>query len=103
WRIHNYERIANTTGSKEILYFVRKWEKVLEERGLLTKSLKENIANVLFWEAVSETEKLQKGRIDLLLEAIRLDTKISFYNTPKMRLMVGLMGKRLSLKLWLIW
>jgi len=103
WRIHNDERIANTTGSKEILYFVRKWEKVLEERGLLTKSLKENIANVLFWEAVSETEKLQKGRIDLLLEAIRLDTNIPFYNTPKMRLMARLMSKRLALKLWLAW
>ena len=103
WRIHNDERIANTTGSKEILYFVRKWEKVLEERGLLTKSLKENIANVLFWEAVSETEKLQKGRIDLLLEAIRLDTNMPFYNTPKMRLMARLMSKRLALKLWLAW
>jgi len=103
WRIHNDERIANTTGSKEILYFFRKWEKVLEERGLLTRSLKENIANVLFWEAVRETEKLQKGRIDLLLEAIRLDTNIPFYNTPKMRLMVRLMTKRLALKLWLAW
>jgi glycosyltransferase involved in cell wall biosynthesis len=103
WRIHDAQRIANTTGSEEILYFFKKWEKVLGERGLLTERLKKNMANVLFWEAVKETEKPQKGRIDLLLEAIRLDTKISFYNTPKMRLMVGLIGKRLSLKLWLVW
>ena len=103
WRIHDAQRIANTTGSQEILYFFKKWEKVLGERELLSERLKKNIANVLFWEAVKETEKPQKGRIDLLLEAIRLDTKISFYNTPKMGLMVGIMGKRLSLKLWLVW
>jgi glycosyltransferase involved in cell wall biosynthesis len=103
WRIHDDARIANTTGPKEVLYFFHKWEKLLEERALLTESLKKNVANVLFWEAVKQTEKPQKGRIYLLLDAIRLDTNIPFYNTPKMRLMVGLMGKRLSLNLWLAW
>jgi glycosyltransferase involved in cell wall biosynthesis len=103
WRTHDEERIANTTGSKQVLYFFEKWEKILEERGLLTERLKKSIANVLFWTAVQEIEKPDKQRTDLLLEAIKLDKNISFYNTRKMNLMVKLMGKKPALKLWLFW
>jgi glycosyltransferase involved in cell wall biosynthesis len=103
WRIHKENRIGNSTGSKEVLYFFRKWEKVLEGKSLLTKKFKEKIANVLFWTAVQEIEKPHKQRMDLLLEAIRLDKNISFYNTPKMKVMVELMGKKPALKLWLFW
>jgi glycosyltransferase involved in cell wall biosynthesis len=103
WRIHEEIRIGNSTGSKEVLYFFKKWEKLLEQKNLLTEKLKEKIANVLFWTAVKEIEKRHKQRTDLLLEAVRLDKNISFYNTPKMRLMVELMGKKPALKLWLLW
>jgi glycosyltransferase involved in cell wall biosynthesis len=103
WRIHKEIRIGNSTGSKEVLHFFNKWEKLLDEKNLLTEKFKEKIANVLFWNAVQEIGKPDKQRRDLLLEAIRLDKNISFYNTPKMKLMVRLMGKKPALKLWLFW
>jgi glycosyltransferase involved in cell wall biosynthesis len=103
WRIHKEIRIGNSTGSKEVLQFFKKWEKLLEEKSLLTDKFKEKIANVLFWTVVKEIEKHHKLRTDVLLEAIRLDKKISFYNTPKMKLMVRLMSKKPALKLWLFW
>jgi glycosyltransferase involved in cell wall biosynthesis len=103
WRIHDEKRIANTTGSKEILYFFEKWEKLLKEKNLLTDKLKKNIANTLLWTAVKQIEKPDKQRMHLLRETVRLDTNIFFYNTPKMKLMVGLVGKRIALRLWLLW
>lgn len=103
WRIHKETRIANTTGYKEVLYFFEKWEKLLEHKNLLNNKMKENMANVLFWTAIKGTEKPDKQRTHLLLAAIRLDKNISFYNTPKMKLIVGWVGKKIALKLWVLW
>jgi glycosyltransferase involved in cell wall biosynthesis len=103
WRIHNEDRIGNSTGSKEILHFFKKWEKLLEKRAGFSERLKKGVANVLFWAAVKEAEKPDKLRIFLLRETVRLDPAASFYNTAKMRFMVRFFGPSLALRLWFFW
>jgi glycosyltransferase involved in cell wall biosynthesis len=103
WRLHEGTRIGNSTGSKQILCFFEKWEKLLKEKGLLTERVKQAIANVLYWTAVKEVEKPDKLRIRLLAETVRLYPNKSFFSTPKMRLMVRYLGNELALRLWFFW
>jgi glycosyltransferase involved in cell wall biosynthesis len=100
WRIHNGERIANTTGSKELLHFYHKWENLLNSKGLFNEQMKRNISNIYFWLAQSNSRKKHENFI-LLKEAVRLNPEMSFFKTGKMYLFKKVFGLEAALKLWL--
>lgn len=99
WRIHEEERIANTTGSKEFLNFYQKWENILDKKGLFNNQMKENISHFYFWLAKSSGENKNK-RLTLLKEAVRLNPDINFIKSSKMRLLQKMFGLTNSLRIW---
>lgn len=103
WRLHNEERIANTTGSADLLYFYSLWESRLTKADLWSNTIRNNIANTLFWTAIKEVYKPDAYRVRLLMRAIKLDPKISFYNTRKMKFLSALIGKQNTVRLWIEW
>jgi glycosyltransferase involved in cell wall biosynthesis len=98
WRIHEGERIANTTGGKEFLKFYQKWEKILIEKGLFNEQMKKNIARTYFWQSNKKENVSDSFR--LLQEAVRLDPKIPFMQSPKMRILHKTIGLRNALRIW---
>lgn len=100
WRIHEGERIANTTGSKDFLNFYSKWETILNRRDLFTTKIKNRIANTHFWLATNNMENRVEC-LKLLEESVRLNPKIDFAQTWKMRLFKNLFGLKLSLRIWM--
>lgn len=100
WRIHSGERIGNTSGLKDILYFFQKWEKILSVKGLFTEQMKKNIANIYWWFCVSDNIGKKKGTIEMLKEAVRLDPDIQFMNTSNMKTLRFLFGVRYAIEIW---
>jgi glycosyltransferase involved in cell wall biosynthesis len=103
WRIHEGKRIANTTSSKEYLTFFQKWEKILKKKDAFTTKIKDNISNMYYWLCINNHYKSDAERIEILKEAIRLNPKIHFIDSYKMRLLSKIIGQNLSLKCWLYW
>ena len=103
WRIHDGARIINTTGSREIIRFYKLWEHRLTSFDLLNQKIKNGISNTLFWAATSNRKTRDDEMINLLTECIRFNPSIHFYNSPKMKLLSTLLGKRTALKLWWRW
>ncbi|MGN6614043.1 MAG: glycosyltransferase family 2 protein, partial [Candidatus Nitrosocosmicus sp.] len=85
WRIHQGERIANTTGLKDYLNFYHKWESLLSTNGLFKVKVRNSIAHTLFWLATQNIEKKDFYRVKVLKKAIELNPDIPFYNSRKMK------------------
>lgn len=102
WRIHQGDRIANNTGSEEIIEFYKKWEKILAEKNLFNINIRKNIANIYFWFTMQNGNLKLKDKTTLLMEAIRLNPYIKFIQTPKMKILKGVVGLRASVILWLL-
>jgi len=103
WRIHDGARIINSTGSYDIIRFYELWENRLKDSNFLSDKITAGISNTLFWAATSNRKTNNEDRIKLLTEAIRFNPSIGFYNSPKMKLLSGLLGKRTTLSLWWKW
>lgn len=102
WRIHDGERIANTTGAKEYLNFYHKWESVLSRKGLFNEKMKQNISNTYIWLAWENAKNIKdkKTSISLLEEAFRLNPRIPFANSTKMKLIRRFLPLKICIKLW---
>ena len=103
WRIHDGARIINSTGSYEVIQFYKLWENRLRDSNLLNQKIKNGISNTLFWAATNNRKTKGEERINLLTESIRFNPSVPFYNSPKMKLLSGLLGKRTALRLWWKW
>lgn len=101
WRIHEGDRIANTTGTKDFLQFYKKWEILLTEKGLFNEQIKRNFSIIYFWRAINKSRENQEALV-LFEEAIRLNPRIDIVQTWKMRTLKRLIGERNTLKLWLL-
>ncbi len=101
WRIHDGERIANSTGTKELLSFYNKWEAILNSKGLFNDQMKKNISNIYFWFALQGNKLAIKDKANLLMAAVRLNPSIGFIQTPKMRFLIKLFGLKISITMWL--
>jgi uncharacterized protein (DUF1919 family) len=101
WRVHGGERIANTSGLRDILYFFQKWENILTKKDLFTEHIQKNISNIYWWFCLSENIRSKKGLFKMLMEAVRLNPQIEFINTSKMRSLRNLIGLKYSIKIWL--
>jgi glycosyltransferase involved in cell wall biosynthesis len=99
WRIHEGERIASTTGTKEILNFYHYWEKKLNNQCLFNEEMKKNIANTYLWLANSDKGNKSES-LRLLAEVVRLNPDIPFMQTWKMRLLHKIFGLKMALKIW---
>lgn len=102
WRIHDGERIANTSGLKESVNFFRKWENILTGKKLFSRKIKNNIANMYFGFTTNNNNENQEEKVALLMEAVRLNPDILFINTSKMRILRKLFGLKTSIKMWLL-
>lgn len=102
WRIHRGERIANTSGLKDILFFFQKWESILVEKGLFTEQLKKNISNIYWWFCTSDNFGSKKGTFKMLMEAVRLNPQIEFINTSRMDSLRNLVGLKFSISIWMV-
>jgi glycosyltransferase involved in cell wall biosynthesis len=100
WRVHGGERIANTTGIKEILAFYEKWEPLLISKSLFNDQIKKNIANVYFYYVWYHYNKIDKNGMKMLAEAIRLNPEISFANSKKMKLFLKFLPFNFSIRFW---
>lgn len=100
WRIHDGERIASTTGTREFLNFYQKWENILTKKELFNEEMKKNIANIYLW-LVRDIEQDKNDRLILLEEALRLKPDLYFFHTWKMRFLSFILGKKNSLRLWI--
>jgi glycosyltransferase involved in cell wall biosynthesis len=103
WRIHQGERIANTTGLKEYLNFYHKWESLLSTNGLFKAKVRNPIAHTLFWLATQNIEKKDFYRVKVLKKAIELNPYIPFYNSRKMKFLRMFLNQNLSIQFWLTW
>lgn len=102
WRIHTSERIANTTGLNDVVFFYQKMEQLLSEQQLFTDKLRERIATLYMWLISQYIDKPNNSLINMLGETIRLNPAISFYNN-KMKLLTKFAGRKTALNLWLSW
>jgi glycosyltransferase involved in cell wall biosynthesis len=102
WRMHASERIANTTGLNDVVFFYRKMERFLKERALFTSELKQKLAALYVWLISQYLDKPNTALIHMLAEAVRLNPAISFYNN-KMKWLTKLAGQKTALNLWLSW
>ncbi len=100
WRIHTGDRIASTTGSKEILRFFQKWEVILLKKGLMKEKMKINIAHIYYCAVIQRIKKFDRSDLMLLIESVRLNPNIPFIHSKKMRLIRKLFGLKICLKLW---
>lgn len=105
WRIHEGERIANTTGLKEMFYFYQKWENKLTQKGLFNEKMKQNISNTYVWLAWENKKNMKdkKTSTNLLEEAFRLNPQIPFANSKKMKLMRQFLPLKSCIQLWWFW
>jgi glycosyltransferase involved in cell wall biosynthesis len=101
WRIHPNERIANTTGLKDVIFFYRKMERLLAERGLFSEAIRKKIAALYMWLVSENINRPNEDLVPVLEEAVRLDKDIGFFDNRKLRLMALLTGKRTAFGLWL--
>lgn len=102
WRIHGSERITNTTGLNDVVFFYQKMEKLLQGRRLFTQNLKEKISLLYMWLIAQYIDKPNETLMMMLAEAKRLNPTISFYNT-KMKWLTSLLGEKRALNIWLSW
>lgn len=102
WRIHGSERITNTTGLNEVVFFYQKMESLLKERQLFSKDLKEKISLLYMWLIAQYIDKPNNVLVKMLAEAKRLNPSISFYNN-KMKWLTKVLGEKTALHTWLSW
>lgn len=104
WRIHDGERIASTTGAKELFKFYQKWERILNNNGVFNNQLKLNISNNYFWIAQQVVEPDgNKIRTAILTRSFKLNPEIPFANTGKMKLLRKFLPLNICIRLWWIW
>jgi len=101
WRIHDGDRIANTTGAKEFLLFYRKWERILVERRLFNQQMRVNIANIYIW-LVNSNSDFNQENLALLQEVVRLNPEINITQKFTMKILRKFLGLNLFLKFWLL-
>lgn len=101
WRIHEGERIANTTSGKEFLNFYKKWEGILIQKGLFSDQMKRNIADIYYWLANID-RKDGTQNFSLLKEAVRLNPEIHFNQSRRMRFLRRFLNDKTSLAFWII-
>ena len=102
WRLHTSERIANTTGLNDVVFFYQKMERLLNEQHLFPDKLKARIASLYMWLISQYIDKPNAALISMLAETIRLNPTISFYNT-KMKWLTKLAGRKIAFNSWLSW
>ena len=102
WRIHQQERIANTTGLADVLYFFQKMERILDERNMFSSSLKKKIARLYMWLIKQDIRQTTENKKLILSEVIRLDPNAEISNAKAFRFLKMLFGKTFSIKLWFI-
>jgi glycosyltransferase involved in cell wall biosynthesis len=103
WRIHSCERIANSTKLKDVLFFFKKWERILESRNQFTSEIKKNISNIYFWFCIQNIDRPDPDRIRMLKETIRLNPSIPFFSSNKIKWLKKIAGINLSIRCWLSW
>jgi hypothetical protein len=103
WRIHDAERIANTTGIKDVMSFYKKWDYVLTNKGLFDEQIKKNIANIYFYYVWYDYNKINKNSTKMLAEAIRLNPAIPFANSKKMKLLLKIFPMHFSIRCWFVY
>jgi len=101
WRTHGDERIANSTGLKEILFAYGKWEKLLIKKNLFEPSLQKKIAGLYMWFLTQYEKSPKEDLLKLVKEIARLDPGIEFYNNKKLVLLRKTIGENAALKMWL--
>lgn len=102
WRMHASERIANTTGLNDVVFFYQKMEHLLNERQLFPDKLKGKIASLYMWLISQYIDKPNQTLVLMLGEAVRLNPAVSFYN-GKMKWLAKFFGQRTALNIWLSW
>ncbi|WP_121357022.1 glycosyltransferase family 2 protein [Flavisolibacter nicotianae] len=102
WRHHQHERIHNQTSVADMLPFFQKWERLLAGRNLFSREMGEAIARWYMWFLSQSKKEKISMLLPVLEETVRLHPSISFYDTLKMKLLRGFLGKRGALYLWLL-
>jgi glycosyltransferase involved in cell wall biosynthesis len=102
WRMHASERIANTTGLNDVVFFYQKMEHLLNERQLFPDKLKEKIASLYMWLISQYIDKPNQSLVHMLGEAVRLNPTVPFYS-GKMKWLAKILGQGTAFNIWLSW
>lgn len=101
WRVHEGERVANTTAAIDVLHFFQLWERRLINRGLFNDRIRNNISNILYWVARKAIENNEVSAFEVLKESNRLNNENPFSNSKKIKLISKILGKKIALLIWL--
>jgi glycosyltransferase involved in cell wall biosynthesis len=102
WRTHNEKRIANSTNLNDVVFFFQKMEKLLSEKELFTKNLKEKIASLYIWLVHENIQQSKRLLMPALNEAFRLNSNINFTTKFTFRLIIKYFGLSAAFHVWLL-
>ncbi len=100
WRTHSGPRVMSNLNILHLIEFYKKQERILLNSPYFNQDLKNKIANwyVHFYHCL-KSEKFQT-KIILVKEIIRLNPKILFYSSKKMKVLRSIFGVSISVYIW---
>lgn len=101
WRIHDEERIGNTTSFSAPVYFYNKWERILKEKKIWNQALGEGVNKNYMWFLGNYPESSDAEMKKLLLEMIRLQPHHPNFSSLKFKVCHFLLGKNKTLDFWI--
>lgn len=102
WRTHDNSRVTTRQDLNDILVYFKKWERILVSKNLFTAQIRNYFSNVYFGMATAEKLKGKELRNFILRESVRLNPKINFINTSKMKFLRNAFGLKFSITMWLV-
>jgi hypothetical protein len=101
WRYHKGPRITAEINVKNLLVFYRKWEKKLPPTHF-DQETRNQIADWYMYFASLMRKGKNKNIALLVNEAARLNPNLPFYNSRKMKILKLLLGKKITISVWLV-
>lgn len=102
WRQHTGASISRNSDLIAVLYFFKKWEKLLYEKGLYTPEIEKGILSNCFWFLNTFTSAIFKEKLALLKHIHELDANHAVFSLKKFRICKILGGLDFALKMFLI-
>lgn len=101
WRTHEGERIFNKTNFSSAVYFYKKWEKILLEKGIWNNAYGEGIVRNYMWFLNTYPASAKEEMHKLLLEVYRLNPQHTIFTSIKFRLVKNIFGLKRAIDFWI--